>query len=298
MSGSPAQWKDFASGTMGGMALVFAGHPLDTLKVRMQTMPRPDPGKPPLYKNALDCTLKTWSHEGLRGFYKGMSSPLTGVPPLYAVVFGAYGTSKNLLRKDPSDPLTVGQIFVAGCMTGIATTVVTTPIELVKARLQVQSFAAVKDFDGPIDCAKKILKRNGPSGLFKGTVATLWRDVPGTGVYFATYEFVRRLFIPEGKTANDLGPLSLLFAGGMAGVANWLAIFPIDVIKSKIQTDLKDTYLPGHRGMVTCAIQTVKQSGFAGLFPGLGPALLRSFPANAVCFLTVEMTTKLLNMLS
>ncbi len=52
-----------------------------------------------------------------------MSSPLTGVPPLYAVVFGAYGASKNLLRKDAHDPLTVTQIFYAGCMTGVATTV-------------------------------------------------------------------------------------------------------------------------------------------------------------------------------
>jgi len=151
-------------------------------------------------------------------------------------------------------------------------------------------------FRGNIDC---FIHKDDVMSLFKKAIVNTFILCPQrTGVYFATYEFVRRLFIPEGKTANDLGPLSLLFAGGMAGVANWLAIFPIDVIKSKIQTDLKDTYLPGHRGMVTCAIQTVKQSGFAGLFPGLGPALLRSFPANAVCFLTVEMTTKLLNMLS
>ncbi|PRP76828.1 solute carrier family 25 (carnitine/acylcarnitine translocase), member 20 [Planoprotostelium fungivorum] len=76
----PARWKDFVSGIVGGASLVVAGHPLDTLKVRMQTMPKPLPGQPPLYKNAVDCFLKTVKIDGFFGLYKGMSSPLTGEP--------------------------------------------------------------------------------------------------------------------------------------------------------------------------------------------------------------------------
>ena len=61
----------------------------------------------------------------VRGLYKGMTSPLMGVPPIYAIVFGAYGQAKKLFQKDPNDTLTLSQIFYAGCITGIATTVST-----------------------------------------------------------------------------------------------------------------------------------------------------------------------------
>lgn len=109
--------------------------------MRLQTQPTPAPGQPPKFTGALDCFWKTVRTEGVktsylvynivftqfhhqvRGLYKGMSSPLMGVPPIYAVVFGAYGQAKRWLRKDEDDPLTLSQIFLAGCITGIATTV-------------------------------------------------------------------------------------------------------------------------------------------------------------------------------
>jgi len=291
----PAPWKDFVSGVVGGASLVCAGHPLDTLKVRMQTMPKPLPGQPPLYTNALDCFYKTVKVDGFLGLYKGMSSPLTGVPPLYAIVFGAYGWAKSLFTKPVgSDVLTVNQIFWAGCVTGVSTTFITTPIELVKARLQIQS-GANKQYSGLFDCGSKIFKAEGLRGLNRGFVATLWRDVPGSGAYFATYELVKRSFIPEGGSAADLKSWQLLLAGGSAGVANWLTVFPIDVVKSVIQTDMNNTYAAGHRGMLQCAKSIVANNGIAGLFRGIGPALLRSFPANAACFLAVEKTMQLLN---
>uniref|UniRef100_A0A914Z4R0 Uncharacterized protein n=1 Tax=Panagrolaimus superbus TaxID=310955 RepID=A0A914Z4R0_9BILA len=42
------------------------GHPFDTIKVRLQTMPKPLPGQKPLFTGALDCVQQTIKHEGLR----------------------------------------------------------------------------------------------------------------------------------------------------------------------------------------------------------------------------------------
>lgn len=291
--GGPAFWKDLVSGTIGGTALVVVGHPLDTLKVRLQTMPAPLPGQAPMYAGTVDCIIKTFRGEGLRGFYKGMLSPILGVSPMYAIVFGAYGTAKNMMRKSADDPLTISQIFWAGCLTGIATTAVTVPVELIKSRLQIQKTKPGEkpEFTGLTDCAKKIYSKSGTSGLFKGTVATLWRDVPGSGIYFGTYEFVKRALTPEGKSTS---PFVALFAGGMAGVSIWCTVFPVDVIKSRIQTDLSGIYKSGHAGMLQCGRDIVRESGVAGLYKGIGPALLRSFPANAACFVAVEATMKLI----
>lgn len=270
------------------------------IKVRLQTqVPKPDGTLP--FNGLMDCFYKTVRTEGVRGLYKGMSSPLTGVPPIYAVVFGAYGAAKRWVTpKDQKkgELLSVERVFVAGCITGVATTGITVPVELIKARLQIQYSRPAGTpalYDGPLDCARKVLAKEGVNGLFRGTVATLWRDVPGSGVWFAAYEIVRRSSLKEGQTLADIHPLITLFAGGMAGVSNWLAVFPIDVIKSRVQTSEAGRYLPGTRGMIQCAKDLVAEGGVKALFKGLSPALVRSFPANACCFLAVDVAMRFLN---
>lgn len=56
--------KEFFAGGFGGICLVASGHPLDTIKVRLQTMPKPGPGQEPLYKGTFDCAKKTVAKEG------------------------------------------------------------------------------------------------------------------------------------------------------------------------------------------------------------------------------------------
>jgi solute carrier family 25 carnitine/acylcarnitine transporter 20/29 len=293
-------WKDLTAGIVGGFALVGAGHPLDTIKVRLQTQVPGADGKMP-FTGAWDCAVKTVRAEGVRGLYKGMSSPMTGVPPIYAIVFGAYGVAKRWVtpkNAKEGELLSVPRVFVAGCITGVATTAITVPVELVKARLQIQYARPAGTpalYDGMIDCARKVFAKEGMRGLFRGTVATLWRDVPGSGVWFAAYEIVRRSALKEGQKLSDLSPLWSLFAGGMAGVCNWLAVFPIDVIKSRIQTSESGRYLAGTRGMIQCGRDLVAEGGTRALFKGLSPALVRSFPANAACFLAVDLAMRFLN---
>jgi len=87
----------------------------------------------------------------------------------------------------------------------------------------------------------------------------------------------------------------MVLAGGMAGIMNWLAVYPLDLFKSKIQTDVYGLYSAGLKGIVEAFRETKAAAGWQGLYRGLTPALLRSFPANAVCFLGYEMAIKLLN---
>ena len=290
-------FKDLFSGIVGGGALVLAGHPLDLIKVRLQTQPKPAPGQPPMFRGALDCAMQTVRKEGVRALYKGVASPLVGVPPIYAIVFGAYGFSKRLLMPQGAVEPSLSVVWWAGCATGVATTVITTPIELVKARLQLQYNRSGEKarYSGFGHCMATVAREEGLRALFRGTVVTLWRDVPGTGAWFLANEVTKRMLIPEGGSKGDLGAGALLFAGGMAGIANWLAIFPLDVIKSRLQTDQSGKYRSGHAGIVQVARELVAEGGVRGLFKGLTPALVRSFPANAACFAATDYTMKLLN---
>ncbi|XP_049848861.1 mitochondrial carnitine/acylcarnitine carrier protein-like [Schistocerca gregaria] len=291
--------KNAISGISGGAALVLSGHPLDTIKIRLQTQVKVDGVAP--FAGPIDCVFKTVRNEGFRGLYKGVSSPLLGVPPIYSLVFFSYGTSKQMLsprNAAPGELLSIPRIFLAGCITGVVTTIITTPIELLKSRLQIQyanPAHTLERYTGLLDCARKIVAKEGFRALYQGTVVTLYRDIPGTGSYFAMYELCCRLLLDPEHQSSLKKSLIILFAGGMGGIFNWLSVFPIDVIKSRIQTSPAQRYPPGTKGVVMCGLELVAAEGPKGLFKGLSPALIRAFPANACCFLAFELTLKLLN---
>jgi solute carrier family 25 carnitine/acylcarnitine transporter 20/29 len=108
------------------------------------------------------------------------------------------------------------------------------PGERIKCLLQIQANEGTKKYKGSVDCAKQLFKEGGIRSVFKGTAATLMRDVPASGVYFMSYEWIKKEMAGEDKT--HLSPLKTIFAGGMAGIFNWLVALPIDVAKSRFQT--------------------------------------------------------------
>eukprot|EP01103_Thecamoeba_quadrilineata_P001222 TRINITY_DN11083_c0_g1_i1.p1 TRINITY_DN11083_c0_g1~~TRINITY_DN11083_c0_g1_i1.p1 ORF type:complete len:327 (-),score=61.14 TRINITY_DN11083_c0_g1_i1:87-1034(-) len=273
--------KSFLSGGFGGMALVVAGHPFDLIKVRLQTSNE--------FKSAADCFRNIMARDGVRGLYRGMAAPLTGVTPIFATCFWGYDLGKQISRavygQSVDSTLGYGQIIFAGGFSAIPATVLMAPGERIKVVVQTNS-----QVKGPIDAIKLIYREQGLASIFRGTAATLARDVPGSMAYFGVYEFLKRKL-----SSNDGGfnPLTVMFAGGIAGIANWVVAIPPDVVKSRIQSARPGE--PTKVGAVVAALY--REEGIKGFFRGLGPVMLRAFPANAACFLGVEVSLRLMNKL-
>ncbi|KAF0692675.1 Aste57867_16260 [Aphanomyces stellatus] len=297
--------KSFLSGGFGGMCLVAAGHPLDLIKVNMQTMPAPEPGQAPLYSSAMDCARKIVAKDGPKGLYRGMSAPLVGVTPIFAICFWGYDMGALLARKaagmNDTDKLSMNQIMFAGGFSAIPTTVVMAPGERIKCLLQIQSQAVARGetpkYSGMGDCAKKLYASGGIRSLFTGWEATLLRDVPGSIGYFGGYEGIKRVLTPAGQSPDELNAFRTFVAGGMAGVINWVVAIPPDVIKSRIQAAPEGTYKEGVSGIIDAYKKLVSAEGHGALFKGVGPAMARAFPANAACFLGVEVSKKALTLI-
>jgi len=287
--------KNTLAGGFGGICLVAAGQPLDTIKVRLQTMPVPLPGQTPLYSGALDCAKKTVTKEGVRGLYKGMATPIVGVAPLYALCFFGFSVGKNLQEPDPNKPLTSAQLFKAGMFSGVMTTIITAPGERIKCLLQIQSASSASEakYKGPVHCAREIVREGGIRSLFRGTGATLLRDVPASGMYFTTYEGLMA-YLMQGKPRSEVSPAIALFCGGMAGVGNWLVALPPDILKSRLQTAPEGTYPKGVRSVLP---QLLREEGALALWRGAGPVFVRAFIANAACFAGYELAMKVINVL-
>ncbi|CAL0313201.1 unnamed protein product [Lupinus luteus] len=287
--------KDLTAGTVGGAAQLICGHPFDTIKVKLQSQPAPLAGRLPMYSGAIDAVKQTVAAEGSRGLYKGMGAPLATVAVFNAVLFTVRGQLETLLRSHPGAPLTVSQQFVCGAGAGFAVSFLACPTELIKCRLQAQGALAgtsaasvgVK-YGGPLDVARHVLRsEGGTKGLFKGLIPTMAREIPGNAIMFGVYEAVKQM-LAGGTDTSGLGRGSQVVAGGVAGGSFWLLVYPTDVVKSVLQVDNYKN--PRYSGSLDAFRKIKASEGFKGLYKGFGPAMGRSIPANAACFLAYEMT--------
>jgi solute carrier family 25 carnitine/acylcarnitine transporter 20/29 len=221
-----------------------------------------------------------------------MAAPLTGVTPMYALCFFGYGIGQKIFCNDSSfKNLDLVAIGLAGATSGIFTTPILAPLERCKCVLQVQGHTeGGKKFKGPMEVYRHLLKEGGLASVNRGFFATMLRDSLGSFFYFGSYEYIKYQLTPEGKSGPNV--LGTLFAGGMAGIFNWIAALPVDTLKSKLQVAPEGKYPNGIRSVFADVVRT---EGFQSLFRGLGPVMIRAFPANAACFLGYESTIKFLN---
>jgi solute carrier family 25 (mitochondrial carnitine/acylcarnitine transporter), member 20/29 len=224
-----------------------------------------------------------------------MTAPLVGVTPIFAVCFWGYDLGKQWMKSirgvATDKELSLVDIGIAGGFSAVPTTAIMAPGERIKCVMQVEPAGSERFKGGASDVVKHILREGGVRSLYRGTMATLWRDGTGSVAYFGVYEWLKRTLTPEGAA---LSPLAVVMAGGFAGVCNWIVAIPFDVIKSRIQTA---EGAEAAKGMVTHAKEMLAKEGIVSLYRGAGPAMLRAFPANAACFLGVELSLSFLNKL-
>lgn len=262
------------------------------------------------YKGALDCASQILKNEGATAFYKGTLTPLIGIGACVSVQFGGFNYARRYfeaqnasrlnksvdqLEKEPQ-PLTYGQYYAAGAFAGLVNTVLSSPIEHVRIRLQTQPHGANRLYSGPLDCITKLSRSpNVAMGLYRGTSVTLIREAQAYGFWFLTFEYLMNQDAKRNNYARkDVATWKVATYGGLAGEMLWISSYPFDVIKSKMQTDgfgEKQRY----KSMRDCFAQTWRQEGAMGFWRGVGPTLLRAMPVSAGTFLTVELTMRFLN---
>lgn len=172
-------------------------------------------------------------------------------------------------------------------------TLITAPFERVKVLLQIQGQKQLgpgekPKYSGGFDVVRQLYKEGGIRSVFRGSAMTLARDGPGSAAYFATYETIKRRLTPKDELGvpQKLSLTAVMTAGGAAGVAMWIPVFPVDTIKSRLQS------AEGRPTIGGVVREVYGRGGIRAFFPGFGPALARAVPANAATFLGVELAQK------
>ncbi|XP_019943694.2 LOW QUALITY PROTEIN: solute carrier family 25 member 15a [Paralichthys olivaceus] len=284
---------DFTAGAIGGTACVFSGQAFDTTKVKMQTFPT-------MYRGFFHCFISTYRQVGVRGLYKGMTPALIANISENAVLFLSYGLCQDAVRflcgTAKGQQLSDLQMAVAGSFSSIFSSLAQWPPELVKCRLQAmhEMEASGRIAGGQRSTVwtvvKTVMRNNGPLGFYQGLTSTYVRDIPGYFCFFGAYELCRSTFARHMGTDKDgIGVLPVMFSGGFAGACLWLAVFPIDCVKSRIQVH---SLAGRQQGFMKTFLGVVRTEGFMALYSGLTPTMIRTFPANGALFLTYECSRK------
>ncbi|KYO39990.1 mitochondrial ornithine transporter 1 [Alligator mississippiensis] len=281
-----------AAGAAGGVACVVSGQPFDTIKVKMQTFPT-------MYRGFFDCSIRTYQQEGLRGLYQGTLPALLANVAENAVLFACYGFCQQLVRQlfglGSVQELSDLHSALAGSFSSVFSSMVLCPTELVKCRMQalhemkVTGRAAISCHSSTWAVVKAIFHSKGLLGFFQGLTSTWLREVPGYFFFFGGYEVSRSFFTQAGKVKEDLGPIPLTVSGGVGGACFWLAVYPIDSVKSRIQV----LSMAGRQdGFLLSLLHILRTEGFVPLYCGLMPTVIRAVPSNGALFLAYEVTRK------
>ncbi|XP_062856676.1 solute carrier family 25 member 48 [Trichomycterus rosablanca] len=305
------QLDDFLAGWIAGASSVIVGHPLDTVKTRLQA------GKG--CKNALHCIVSIYKKETVAGFFKGLSFPLASITLYNSVVFGFFSNSQRFISElrygDGKHQCGMLDLTVASMLTGLVSVSLGAPVELVKIRLQMQTQPVLAQnltlagngsvsgrsvglqsqsmYRGPLHCISSILQAEGIQGLYRGAGAMILRDVPGYALYFIPYTLLRDCLTPSNNSSPH--PSSIWLAGGLAGSISWVTATPADVVKSRLQADTM--HHRKYKGIIHCILQSYKTDGLQVFFRGAAVSVIRGFPMSATMFLIYELSLKFLRSL-
>jgi hypothetical protein len=229
------------AGSIAGAIGVGVAFPLDTLKTKAQVLGQQIFDTTTLDTTAVggtaDASQKSnpsmfqiisyvYNTEGVSGFYGGVRGMMFGQAIIKALAFSTNSNALAALRSMNHEPAnsSLSFLLIAACFSGFVTSFVVAPIERIKVMMQATSSGVYKN---ELDCLTAILRTEGWKGFMgRGLGATLAREIPSYGIYFCIYGVLMSTSI-----ATLLGPVAPLLFGAFSGMASWLPVYPIDVVK-------------------------------------------------------------------
>lgn len=168
---------------------IFAVTPMETVKVKFIADQR---SANPQYKGFFHGLRTIIAAEGISGTYKGLTATMMKQGSNQAIRFYVMETLKDWYRGgDPNEKVPKLIVGLFGGFAGACSVLGNTPLDVVKTRMQ--SLDASK-YKNTFDCAKQIMKNEGPKAFYKGTLPRMSRVVLDVGITFMIYDTFMEFF--------------------------------------------------------------------------------------------------------
>ncbi|AEO71302.1 uncharacterized protein THITE_2123502, partial [Thermothielavioides terrestris NRRL 8126] len=274
----------------------------------------------------VDAIVSLWKAGGLRTFFAGKlllgwSRVLSGtdshagnglnvvkIMPESAIRFGSYEASKRFLaayegHNDPTQISTVSK-FIAGGIGGMTAQFCVYPIDTLKFRLQCETVKG-----GPqgnallLRTARKMWADGGLRAAYRGLGLGLVGMFPYSAIDIGTFELLKKSYTRAvaryyGIHEDDaqLSNVATAVLGATSGALGATIVYPLNVLRTRLQTQGTAMHPPTYTGIVDVATRTVRNEGVRGLYKGLTPNLLKVAPALSITWVCYENMKSLLKL--
>ncbi|KDP25434.1 hypothetical protein JCGZ_20590 [Jatropha curcas] len=187
------------AGGSASIATSFVFTPSERIKQQMQIGSH--------YHNCWNALIGIIGKGGLPSLYAGWGAVLCRNVPHSIIKFYTYESLKQLMlssQNSDAQPNTL-QTLVCGGLAGSTAALFTTPFDVVKTRLQIQIPGSMSKYQSVFHALKEIGKNEGLKGLYRGLIPRLVIYLSQGALFFASYEFFKRLFTLEVPQLNARG---------------------------------------------------------------------------------------------
>ncbi|XP_078527277.1 mitochondrial coenzyme A transporter SLC25A42 isoform X3 [Lissotriton helveticus] len=278
------------SGAFAGAVAKTSVAPLDRTKIIFQVSTNRFSAK-----EAYRLIYHTYRKNGFFSLWRGNSATMVRVIPYAAIQFCAHEEYKQLLGSYygfQGKVLTPLPRFIAGSLAGTTATMLTYPLDMVRARMAV---TPKEMYSNILHVFIRISREEGLKTLFRGFFPTMLGVIPYAGLSFFTYETLKK-FHTDHSGRRHPNPVERLLFGACAGLIGQSASYPLDVVRRRMQT----AGLTGHTyGTIFGTMQEIiREEGIVrGLYKGLSMNWVKGPLAVGISFMTFDLTKILLQKL-
>lgn len=273
-------WANFAIGGISGCSATVCVHPLDVIRIRIQT----EKAKSSFTRVASNLIKE----EGLAGAYTGLSAGLVRQLTYGLTKFGAYNQlTQKVKQMNGGENYQIPFVMKVGCglTAGGLAACVGNPAEIALVRMTADRNAPVEQrrgYTGVFNALGRVAREEGPATLWRGLPSHINRAALLTAAQLATFSQAKDALAP----VLPFGGVGLTFCATLvSGFCATVASLPMDVIKTRLQNMRIVDGKPEFTGTLDCLGKIVKAEGPSVLFKGFLPSYVKLAPYSTIALM-------------
>lgn len=296
--------KEVIAGLTTGSITTIVTHPLDLVKVRLQLLATNSDNLGYWYVlRSLKESANGNSSQLLKEAYRGLSINWLGNATAWALYFGLYRASKDLVYKSQfletrtnddhlkrDAEMSSWMYLSAGAMSGALTSIVTNPIWVIKTRIMSTSAREATSYRSTTDGFRRLLKDEGVSGLWRGLAPSLLGVSQGA-IYFMIYDTLKHRFSSMSRSNGESSERKTLknsetfLISSISKIVSVTAVYPFQLLKSNLQSFEAERK---HYTFTELVRSIHEAEGLTGFYKGLWANLFRAIPSTCITFCLYE----------
>lgn len=276
----------FWCGGMAGVVSRTCTAPFDRLKVYLIAQGGP----------ILSAIKTIYQSGGFRGFFVGNGLNVVKVFPESAMKFGSFETAKRAFAafEGVDDPADISRLatFVSGGLGGMCAQLCVFPLDTTKFRVQ----SSNDNKPGRLwRTVRGVYREFGVRGFYRGLYVGVLGIFPFAALDLGIFSAFKNAYIKNQASRNNVDPadvqmgnLVVLSMGAISGSVGASAVYPINLVRTRIQMQGTPAHPFVYKGFLDCCRQTVTREGWHGFFRGLGPNLAKVAPSVSISYLVYE----------